>query len=389
MIYVVIKMKVYVKYANNYDNITEQINYLLDQLLEGINLKEGMSVFIKTNALSPHPKERAITTHPYVVKAIIEYLKKYNLRIIVGDNPATKEMTTVYKVNGTMEVINETGVELANNKDLKVISAREYKRYKDFNVSRQIVESDILINVPKLKTHGLAYFTGAQKNLFGTIYGLEKAQWHVKSSTPLEFGEAMSDLYSAIKETMKDKIIVHLMDGIEGLEKEGPSTGGVKKNANVLLSSQDAIALDRVAMEIVKLDYKKSFISIISNNRGLGEFNIENIKIEGDSLDLFKDIKFIPAQVEEVGVRSIKLLNKFKFIKNMVLEHPKFDKNKCIKCGECKKICPPQAITIEKGKTPKVNKNKCIRCWCCGEVCPVNAISKSKRPLIGRIFLKR
>ena len=382
-------MKVYVKYCETYNNIQEEVNYLLNNVLDnGKVIKDNMTVFLKTNGLAPHPANKAITTHPSVVQAVIRYFKNYNVKIIVGDNPATKEMKTVFKVNGTMDVIEEEKVELANNKDLKVISAKEYKRYKDFNVSREIVESDILVNLPKLKTHGLAYFTGAQKNLFGTIHGLEKAQWHVKSSTPLEFGEAMADLYSAIKSEMKDKIMVNLMDGIEGLEGEGPSTGGSKKKANVLLASNDAIALDRVAMEIVKLDYSKSFISIISNNRGLGEFNIENIEVEGDSLSLFKDVKFVPAKVEEIGIRSLKLVNKYN-VKNLVLEHPKFDKNKCIKCGECKKICPPQAISIEKGKTPKVNKNKCIRCWCCGEVCPVNAISKSKRPLIGRLFFKR
>ena len=382
-------MDVYVKYSKNYDNIQESVNYLLDNVLDGGKaVKEGMVVFLKTNALAPHPCDRAITTHPKVVEAVIRYFKKYNVKIIVGDNPATKEMKTVYKVNGTLDVVTNEGVELAENRDLKVIKATEYKRYKEFNVSRQIVEADILVNLPKLKTHGLAYFTGAEKNLFGLIYGLEKAQWHVKSSTPIEFGEAMTDLYSAIKNEMKGKILINLMDGIEGLEGEGPSTGGSKKKANVLLSSKDAVALDRVAMEIVKLDYNKSFISLLTSERGLGEFNLENIELKGDDLVLFDDIKFEPARVEAVGIRSLKLVNKFN-VKSFILEHPKFDSTKCIKCGECKKICPPAAIAMEKGKIPSVNKRKCIRCWCCGEVCPVNAISKSKRPLIGRLFFKR
>ena len=188
---------------------------------------------------------------------------------------------------------------------------------------------------------------------------------------------------------LKDKVFINIMDGIEGLEGEGPATGGVKKNANVLLGSKDAIALDRVAMEIVKLDYTKSFISIISSKRGLGEFDINNIEVVGDNLELFKDIKFVPAKTEEVGIRSLKMLNDHKIIKNMVLEHPVFDKEKCIKCGECKKICPPGAICMQDKSVPTVNKKTCIRCWCCQEVCPVNAISKSKRPLIGRIFFKR
>jgi len=382
-------MEVYVKYSKDYNDIQEKVNYLLNNVLDnGKVIKDNMVVFLKTNALAPHPASRAITTHPLVVQAVIRYFKKYNVRIIVGDNPATKEMKTVYKVNGTMDVVEKENVELANNSELKVINAVEYKRYREFNVSKQIIEADILVNLPKLKTHGLAYFTGAEKNLFGLIYGLEKAQWHVKASSPLEFGEAMSDLYGTIKNEFKDKIFVNLMDGIEGLEGEGPSTGGNKKEANVLLASKDAIALDRVAMEIVKLDYTKSFISVISANRGLGEFDLDNISIEGDDLSLFKDVKFVPAKVEEVGIRSLKINNKIN-TKRFILEHPKFDKSKCIKCGECKKICPPQAITMEKGKVPRVNKGKCIRCWCCAEVCPVNAISKSKRPFLGRIFFKR
>lgn len=380
---------VYVKYCDNYENIQDEINYLLDSVLDdGKKIKDNMVVFLKTNALAPHSCDKAITTHPSVVRAVIRYFKKYNVKIIVGDNPATKEMKMVYKVNGTMAVVEEEGVELADNKNLKVIDAKDYKRYKEFNVSRQIVEADILVNLPKLKTHGLAYFTGAQKNLFGTIHGLEKAQWHVKSSSPLEFGEAMADLYSAIKNEMKDKIMINLMDGIEGLEGEGPSTGGHKNRANVLISSKDAIALDRVAIELVKLDYKKSFISIISSNRGLGTFDLNDIKVQGDSLELFKEIKFVPPEVEEIGIRSLRLVNKYN-VKNLVLEHPIFDKKTCIKCGECKKICPPQAISMDDGSSPRVSKNKCIRCWCCAEVCPVNAIRKSRRPLIGRIFFKR
>ena len=382
-------MEVFIKYCENYNNIQDKVDYLLDSVLNNGNLiKEGMVVFLKTNGLAPHPASRAITTHPAVVEAVIKYLKKYNVRIIVGDNPATKEMKTVYKVNGTMEVIEKESVELAKNSDLKVISAPSYKKYKNFNVSKQIVEADVLINIPKLKTHGLAYFTGAEKNLFGLIYGLEKAQWHVKAASPLEFGEAMADLYCAIKNEMKDKIFVNLMDGIEGLEGEGPSTGGKKKTANVLLASRDAVALDRVAMEIVKLDHNKSFISKITNERGLGEFNIGNIKICGDDISLFENVRFEPAKIEEVGIRALKINNKIN-TKSFILEHPVFDKNKCIKCGECKKICPPQAIKMEKGKSPCVGKSKCIRCWCCMEVCPVNAIKKSKRPLIGRIFFKR
>ena len=126
-------MDVFVKYSENYEDIQNKVDYLLDSVLNnGSVIKDGMTVFLKTNALAPHPASRAITTHPSVVRAVIRYFKKYNVKIIVGDNPATKEMKTVYKVNGTQAVVDEEGVELANNSDLKVISAVNYTRYKDF-----------------------------------------------------------------------------------------------------------------------------------------------------------------------------------------------------------------------------------------------------------------
>ena len=179
-------MDVYVKYCNNYENVQESINYLLDNVLDnGKAIKDNMTVFIKTNAVAPQPCDRAITTHPSIVRAVIHYLKKYNVKIIVGDNPATRDMKMVYKVNGTLEVVEQEKVNLANNKDLKVISAKDYKKYKDFNVSREIVEADILINIPKLKTHGLAYFTGAEKNLFGTGLTLPPLKFDICWTWPM------------------------------------------------------------------------------------------------------------------------------------------------------------------------------------------------------------
>jgi formate hydrogenlyase subunit 6/NADH:ubiquinone oxidoreductase subunit I len=75
-------------------------------------------------------------------------------------------------------------------------------------------------------------------------------------------------------------------------------------------------------------------------------------------------------------------------VKNLLLEHPKFDKDKCIKCGECAKICPPHALTMIKKELPKLKSSNCIRCWCCAEVCPQNAIERTNRPILGKILLK-
>ena len=71
-----------------------------------------------------------------------------------------------------------------------------------------------------------------------------------------------------------------------------------------------------------------------------------------------------------------------------IKKRPNINKDKCIKCGECAKICPPKTMVIEKGNFPHLKNIQCIRCWCCAEVCPKNAIQKSKRPILGKILLK-
>ena len=144
--------------------------------------------------------------------------------------------------------------------------------------------------------------------------------------------------------------------------------------------------MDRVACELVKLNQNKIYITNIGQERGYGEGDLSKINIIGNQLNDFQDISF-KAPKDSLSHVGLKFL-KFKFLRNMILEHPKINKDKCIRCGECVKICPPKTMKIEKGQFPHLKNNQCIRCWCCAEVCPKNAIEKSKRPLIGKIILK-
>lgn len=371
---------------------TYDINILKPKIKEALllideykNIKENSKVFIKLNCLGAFHQDLGITTHPLFVQSVIQIVKEKTSNIIVGDNPATKDLIYSLKKNGIYDVLVEEKVTILNGKEETSITSENYRIYQSFNVSKEMIDVDMMINLPKLKTHALTYMTIAQKNLFGFIYGLKKAAWHVKASNPLQFGHAINDLYSAILESYKDKKIINICDGILGLEGEGPGTSGKPKQSNVIIASSDAISLDRVAVEIAGLDYKQQFLNTIANERNLGVGDINKITIKGDSLDDFKDLKFI-APKDSLSIFGLRLI-KIKGFRNIILEHPKFDYDKCIKCGECAKICPPHAITIKPGDFPKIKSTICIRCWCCSEVCPVDAISKTKRPLFGRIVL--
>lgn len=381
-------MDVILKRCEEYDynaikNIIEDIFIKLDcyKLID-----KNKKVFIKLNCVGPFDYSYGITTHPVVLKAVIDVLKTITSNIYVGDNPATRDLTYTLKKCGLYDVILSSGAHIINNTILKKIYNKNASIYQSFEVSEEMVDVDVIINLPKLKTHSLAYMTVAMKNFFGLVYGLNKSAWHVLANNPLDFGNAMCDLYGALLNELSNKPIINICDGIIGLEGEGPSTGGNKKAGNVILASLDAISLDRIACEVVSLDQNHLFMTNIASSRGLGEGDITKINIIGDSLSQFDDIKFKAPKdsLSNIGLRFLQ----HKTIRNLLLEHPYINTSKCIKCGECAKICPPKTMILEKNSFPRLNAKNCIRCWCCQEVCPKNAIDKTKRPFFGKVFLK-
>ncbi len=380
-------MKVVLQKCFNYnlEDMQKKIKYSLAEIGALNKINENSKVFIKLNCVGPFASELAITTHPMFVKAVIRIIKEKTNHIMIGDNPATRDIIHTLKKCGIYDIIQEENVTIFDGSKTINIENLQAKIYHSFDVSKDMIDQDVFINLPKLKTHTLTYLTCAEKNLFGLIYGLNKSGWHVRANTPLVFGEAINDLYGAFLNVMQNKLIVHICDGITGLEKDGPSTGGSPKNSNVILTSYDAISLDRVACEVVHLDYKKQFINVIANERKYGIGNLDDIDIVGDDISSF-NTTFIPPK-NSLSSFGLRLLKK-KFMRNILLEHPKIDKEKCIRCGECNKICPPKAMQIKKGEFPHLKNKQCIRCWCCAEVCPQNAIKKSKRPIIGKIILK-
>ena len=382
--------KVIIRKQTNYD-VDELEKLFLETLplldkdnnLENL-IKKDANVFIKLNCVNATTPETGIISHPAVLESVVRIVKRYTDNIIVGDNPATRDINTCLKKAKMLDIIEKYNLKIINSMDRVIIKNSSYERYSSFNVSREIIESDVIINLPKVKTHSLAYMTCAEKNFFGVIFGLEKAGWHAQTSNPLAFGHAINDLYGAILENHHGTII-NIADGIIGLEGEGPGASGISKKADLILMSLDAIALDNVACKVCGLDQSRNFINNIAIERSLGNINYE---IDG-SLEDFKGLSFLPPK-EMMSNKSLRLIQ-HKFFRNLLLEHPVIDHEKCIRCGECTRICPAKTMKIDKNKKsgfPNMTKRECLRCWCCSEVCPQDAISKSKRPIIGRIAFK-
>jgi ferredoxin len=225
---------------------------------------------------------------------------------------------------------------------------------KNFYLPKIVKEADLVINVPKLKTHTLTKMTGAIKNLYGCVPGGVKQSLHREAIGEQKFSHLLIDIYSHIKPGL------NIMDAVIAMEGEGPASGKPRK-VGLILASRNTIALDVAASRL--MGFHPSQILAIEDavKRGLASYDIE---VVGDFRKI-PDLKFIqPNRFKRAIVKT--------FLTGMSKEKIVCDKEKCIKCGICMKHCPMKAITL--CPYPEINSKKCIRCFCCIEVCPHHAL---------------
>lgn len=270
-------------------------------LLGGMHkfVKKGDKVLIKPNLLSPKKPEKAVTTHPEVVRAIIKLVKEVGGSVFVGDSPGghvvgSNETSRLlagiekyWQETGMKTICEEEGAQLVSF-ETGGVSVFKFprKHTSEVVVSKLVLSFDVVINVPKLKTHGMVLFSCAIKNLYGCVPGLRKSSYHKQAVHPYNFSQLLVDIYSIVKPKLS------IVDGIYGMDGNGPSAGRVKK-FGVLIAGGDAVAVDTVASKIVgfKKPTEIPFIEIAGKEK-LGENSLEKIKIIGDKIDNFIQKRF-------------------------------------------------------------------------------------------------
>lgn len=350
-------------------------------LLGGISafVKPGEKILIKPNLLSIKSPDKAVTTHPEIVRAVIQLVKSAGAVPFVGDSPggARSDMNKLWEVTGMTQVCEEEKAEIVS---FEGAGAREID-INDMNVekvlfSKAVLDCDGIINLPKLKTHSLMTFTAGIKNLYGCIPGLRKVEYHKYASKNDDFARLLANIYLFLK----GKIRLTLVDGILGMEGNGPSSGIIRKMDMIAASDDipmlDAFLLDSIGGNIAKnhvlkaLHISKNDLNRISIIGGLpGDFDLSNFKFpQNRKLDL------VPRPI-------IRSLGKFLWIK------PKINDYKCVGCMFCAKSCPVKAIEKVNGKKqPVVLEKKCISCFCCHELCPYKAVD-FKKSLLAKLFM--
>ena len=367
-----IMWKTSLHYCETYQE--EKLRAALSQAIEDLGgfapyIDPGDRVLLKVNLLLSKGADSAATTHPAFVRELAKLLIEYGAKVVIGDSPGglfnEEILRRNYRVNGMIQAAEESGASLNYNTGSRTISLPEGKLLKQLTQTAMLGDVDKVISVSKLKTHSMMTFTGAVKNMFGTVPGTKKAEYHFSMPDSDDFADALIDICMAAKP------VLAFMDGIIGMEGNGPS-GGTPRRINAVLASDNPFALDAVACHIIGLERPAVFTWQHAWQRGLAPDRFEEVEVTGEPVERFLCPDFRmpdhinPELTSDYGVIVQKLSHTLR-------PKVRFQKDKCIGCQACLRNCPAHAIRMQ-GKFPKADYHKCIRCYCCQELCPKTAI---------------
>ena len=343
-----------------YETVRPAIDYAFE--LFPLSVK-GKSVLIKPNVLRASKPEEAITTHPAVLSAVVEKIESMEAAsIVVGDNPglvgygANEES---FRKSGLLQAARGHYQNIGND-----------SRKVDFNpdfmpsvgISRAILDADIVISLPKFKTHGLSIVTGAIKNSFGFLPGAQKANLHKAAGCAERFHEMLVDVFRL---RVPD---LFLVDAVVGMEGNGPA-GPDLRNIGLVLASDNGVALDAVIAFMMGLEPGQLRFLQKAKEAGLGDYDLSTIDVVGELRRLpgFK----LPPLAGEADVQNTEVQAK---IQSRLIMRPRANPDLCTGCGTCVDQCPVSALSID-DHVPTVDADTCITCFCCQEMCPEKAIA--------------
>jgi len=298
-----------------------------------------------------------------VLRAVVEKVETMGpAAIIVGDNPGLFDYGAneeSFQKTGLMEAAKGYYQNIGND-SVKMDFRPEFM--PAVSVSKIAMDADIIISLPKFKTHGLTVITGAIKNSYGLLPGAQKARLHRAAGTPERFHEMLVDVFRL---RVPDLFIV---DAIVGMEGNGPASPDLRE-IGLILASDNAVAMDSVIAQMMGCNPARLRFLQKAKEVGLGDYDLGTIDVVGE-LKKLPGFKLPPLSGE--ATMSNEAMQQM--LHKRTLPRPQVDAELCTSCETCIDVCAVSALSMNED-LPQVDADTCISCFCCQEMCPTKAIT--------------
>ena len=351
-----------------------RVRQALARVVEGCGglhreIHPGDQVLIKPNLLGAYTPEQRVTTDPSLVRAVVGMVLDLGGRPLIADSPALDSFARSAQKSGLAQVAKETGARIEELSQPTPVKAPGSPVFASLEIARQVVESDLVINLPKLKTHSQMLLTLGVKNCFGAVVAQRKAQWHFMAGTDrLAFANLLLDIHAAVAPTLT------IMDGVWGMQGLGPSSGS-PVHLGLVAASRDALALDLALADLLAVPRNRWPLFLAAQARDLLPQGVElagddpaGLALPALELPQLGNLEMVPAWLAGWARRRL-------------VAKPAQRPRDCQACGKCAEICPARAMRLEDRRV-FIDYDLCIRCYCCQEVCPQEAIYFKKGLLV-------
>ncbi len=342
----------------------------LQKAIQAINfiVPRGKSVLLKPNVIAQNTPDQATTTHPSIIDAACRLFSDHGCAVTIGDSSA------FYQGGGTREGLETSGLaDVARKYGARLLpfeatSLRKITggKYLDpLYLTDAVFDHDLVVNMPKLKLHRLARYTGAIKNMYGCIPGGTKQIYHTLYQHRYDYqdywGKPVVEVYNAVNPGLT------IMDAIIGLDRDGPAANGEPRFTGLLLASRNGAALDVVACKIIGFD--PEWVPAVREALKRGLASLEGITVRGNVPSI--PYTRLPDVTPLAGIR--RSIDDYVF--GQFLVAPRIRLSACTRCDACINRCAAGAIRHDNRGLPVIDYNACIHCYCCPEYCGPGAIS--------------
>ena len=353
------------------------VNSALQQcfdLLGGLNdiIKPNYKVLIKPDLYCSTEPDIAKTTHPNIIETLAEQIAKIGAKCIIADSPKgnfnQSTLDKSYIKTQMLQASNEGNATLNINDRVTSLHNPNGEQCRDIYIMDAINDTDVIINVGKLRCDKYLGLVGCTQNLFGLVPGKFKSLITSRCNTIKSYYNYIIDLY----ETLENKIVINVLDAVVGCESNDDP-----RILNSIIVGKNPFAVDALALKIINQNLDNS--TLINEAIRRNKFKNE-LDVLGDNFESLICSDFNYSQSTSNISKTSPAIAKLRY--NSLQKRPTISPKVCKGCNICVANCPMKAISIDNGKFGKVAKidyTKCISCFKCVDSCPYK-IAQAKTP---------